>query len=130
MIFGLDVAEIVFSQLDPEVQIEREVQEGVWREQGGAVLTARGDAAALLSGERTALNFLAHLSGVATISAYTSLSSDPNLTLTGSSSISGLKVWTWPLVLSTLVILQENFGVFPPISEPGPAKSQITLSLK
>ena len=31
--------------------------------------TARGDAAALLSGERTALNFLAHLSGVATISA-------------------------------------------------------------
>jgi len=69
VIFGLDVAEIVFSQLDPEVQIEREVDEGVWREQGGAVLTARGDAAALLSGERTAINFLAHLSGVATISA-------------------------------------------------------------
>jgi nicotinate-nucleotide pyrophosphorylase (carboxylating) len=68
VIFGLEVAEVVFSQLDPEVQIEREVHEGEWRE-GGAVLTARGDAAALLSGERTALNFLAHLSGVATISA-------------------------------------------------------------
>ncbi len=69
VIFGLEVAEVVFSQLDPEVQSEREVHEGEWREQGGAVLTARGDAAALLSGERTALNFLAHLSGVATISA-------------------------------------------------------------
>jgi nicotinate-nucleotide pyrophosphorylase (carboxylating) len=69
VIFGLDVAEVVFSQLDSEVQIEREVDEGEWREQGGPVLTARGDAAALLSGERTALNFLAHLSGVATISA-------------------------------------------------------------
>jgi nicotinate-nucleotide pyrophosphorylase (carboxylating) len=69
VIFGLDVAEAVFSQLDPEVEIEREVHEGEWREQGGAVLTARGTAAALLSGERTALNFLAHLSGVATISA-------------------------------------------------------------
>ncbi len=69
VIFGLDAAEVVFSQLDPEVEIEREVHEGEWREQGGAVLTARGDAAALLSGERTALNFLAHLSGVATISA-------------------------------------------------------------
>ena len=69
VIFGLEVAEAVFYQLDPEVQIEREVREGEWREQGGAVLTARGDAAALLTGERTALNFLAHLSGVATISA-------------------------------------------------------------
>jgi nicotinate-nucleotide pyrophosphorylase (carboxylating) len=69
VIFGLEVAEVVFSQLDPEVQIEREVHEGEWREQGGGVLTARGDAAALLTGERTAINFLAHLSGVATISA-------------------------------------------------------------
>ena len=69
VIFGLDAAEVVFSQLDPEVEIERQVDEGEWREQGGPVLTARGDAAALLTGERTALNFLAHLSGVATISA-------------------------------------------------------------
>ena len=52
----------------PTVAIERQVQEGDWREQGG-VLEARGDAAALLSGERTALNFLAHLSGVATMAA-------------------------------------------------------------
>ena len=69
VIYGLAVAEEVFSQLDPDVAFERQVQEGIWREQGGAVLEVRGDAAALLSGERTALNFLAHLSGVATMAA-------------------------------------------------------------
>ncbi len=69
VIYGLAVAEEVFSQLDPDVSLERQVQEGVWREQGGAVLEVWGDAAALLSGERTALNFLTHLSGVATMAA-------------------------------------------------------------
>jgi nicotinate-nucleotide pyrophosphorylase (carboxylating) len=69
VIFGLDAAEAVFRALDPEVEIERRVGEGEWREQGGPVLEASGDAAALLSGERTALNFLAHLSGVATAAA-------------------------------------------------------------
>ncbi len=69
VIFGLQVAEAVFRELDPKVEIERQVGEGEWREEGGPVLEARGDASALLSGERTALNFLARLSGVATAAA-------------------------------------------------------------
>ncbi|HXB15438.1 MAG TPA: carboxylating nicotinate-nucleotide diphosphorylase [Solirubrobacteraceae bacterium] len=68
VIFGLAAAEAVFEELDPGVRIDRRVAEGVWRE-GGEVLEARGPAAALLTGERTALNFLAHLSGVATMAA-------------------------------------------------------------
>jgi nicotinate-nucleotide pyrophosphorylase (carboxylating) len=68
-IFGLDVAEAVFVQLDPDARCERLVGEGLWREQGGPVMTVEGSARALLTGERTALNFLAHLSGVATIAA-------------------------------------------------------------
>jgi nicotinate-nucleotide pyrophosphorylase (carboxylating) len=68
-IFGLDAAEAVFVQLDPDVRCERLVGEGLWREQGGPVMTIEGSARALLTGERTALNFLAHLSGVATIAA-------------------------------------------------------------
>jgi len=68
-IYGLDAAEAVFTQLDPDARCERLVREGVWREGGGPVLTVEGAAGALLTGERTALNFLAHLSGVATISA-------------------------------------------------------------
>jgi nicotinate-nucleotide pyrophosphorylase (carboxylating) len=59
----------VFAQLDGDARCERLVEEGVWREGGGPVMTVEGKARALLTGERTALNFLAHLSGVATIAA-------------------------------------------------------------
>jgi nicotinate-nucleotide pyrophosphorylase (carboxylating) len=69
VIFGLDAAEAVFATLDPEARFERLVGEGQWREDGGPVLAVDGRARALLTGERTALNFLAHLSGVATSSA-------------------------------------------------------------
>jgi nicotinate-nucleotide pyrophosphorylase (carboxylating) len=68
-IFGLDAAEAVFARLDADVEFERLVGEGVWREDGGPVLAVHGSARALLTGERTALNFLAHLSGVATMAA-------------------------------------------------------------
>jgi nicotinate-nucleotide pyrophosphorylase (carboxylating) len=68
-IYGLDAAEAVFAQLDPDARFQRLVAEGEWREQGGPVLTISGRARALLTGERTALNFLTHLSGVATMAA-------------------------------------------------------------
>jgi nicotinate-nucleotide pyrophosphorylase (carboxylating) len=69
VIYGLDAAEAVFLELDAAAEIDRLAEEGVWREQGGAVLEIRAATAALLTGERTALNFLAHLSGVATMAA-------------------------------------------------------------
>jgi nicotinate-nucleotide pyrophosphorylase (carboxylating) len=68
VIFGLDVAEEAFRSLDGEAAFERAVEEGVWRE-SGPVLRVQGRARALLSAERTALNFLARLSGVATMAA-------------------------------------------------------------
>lgn len=68
-IYGLQAAEMVFQQLDPDARVERLVEEGIWREEGGPVLSVQGRARALLTGERTALNFLAHLSGVATAAA-------------------------------------------------------------
>jgi nicotinate-nucleotide pyrophosphorylase (carboxylating) len=69
VVFGLDLAEAVFAELDGEASFERLVEEGVWRDQGGPVLSIAAGARALLTGERTALNFLAHLSGVATLAA-------------------------------------------------------------
>jgi nicotinate-nucleotide pyrophosphorylase (carboxylating) len=69
-IYGFDAAEAVFTQLDSQARCERLVAEGEWREDGGPVMTVEGAARALLTGERTALNFLAHLSGVATIAAH------------------------------------------------------------
>jgi nicotinate-nucleotide pyrophosphorylase (carboxylating) len=68
-IYGAAAAEMVFTLLDADARVERLVQEGVWREDGGPVMAVEGRARALLTGERTALNFLAHLSGVATIAA-------------------------------------------------------------
>ncbi len=63
------MAEACFALLDPDVRFERLVQEGSWREQGGPVLSIEGTASALLTGERTALNFLGRLSGIATLAA-------------------------------------------------------------
>ncbi len=68
-IYGLEAAELVFTLLDERAVVERLVEEGVWREGGGPVLRVEGNARALLTAERTALNFLAHLSGVATMAA-------------------------------------------------------------
>ena len=68
VIFGLDCAEAVFQALEPGISLTREVREGEWRE-GGAVLSIEGSARAIVSAERTALNFLGRLSGVATLTA-------------------------------------------------------------
>jgi nicotinate-nucleotide pyrophosphorylase (carboxylating) len=68
VVYGLAVAERVFRALDPEAEIERLAQEGVWRERG-EVMRVTGRATALLTAERTALNFLQRLSGVATMAA-------------------------------------------------------------
>ena len=67
-VFGLDAAETTFRALDPDVRLTRQAAEGRWRD-GGPVLDIEGDAAAVLTGERTALNFLQRLSGVATMTA-------------------------------------------------------------
>jgi nicotinate-nucleotide pyrophosphorylase (carboxylating) len=68
-VYGLDAAEMAFSLLDPGARCERLVDEGVWNDEGPPVLAVEGSARALLTGERTALNFLGHLSGVATMAA-------------------------------------------------------------
>ncbi len=69
VISGLEVAEAVFRRLDPGVELTRLGPEGEWREAGSPVLGAEGSARALLTGERTALNFLGRLSGIATKTA-------------------------------------------------------------
>jgi len=68
VISGLAVAEAVFLRLDPDAAITRLGPEGEWRE-GGPVLRVEGSARAILTAERTALNFLGRLSGVATKTA-------------------------------------------------------------
>ena len=69
VVFGLDVVEEVFRQVGAD-DLERLEAEGEWRDSVPVdVASVSGDARALLAGERTALNFLCHLSGVATLTA-------------------------------------------------------------
>jgi nicotinate-nucleotide pyrophosphorylase (carboxylating) len=69
VISGLEVAEAVFRRLDPDAAIERLGPEREWRAAGAPVLRVEGSARALLTAERTALNFLGRLSGIATATA-------------------------------------------------------------
>ncbi len=67
VLFGLDAAAEAFMQTGA-VTFDRLTLEGKWRDEVPAdVATVTGKAAPLLAGERTALNFLGHLSGVATL---------------------------------------------------------------
>jgi nicotinate-nucleotide pyrophosphorylase (carboxylating) len=69
VISGLGAAEAVFLRLDPDARIERLGAEAEWREPPAPVLRVEGSAGALLTAERTALNLLGRLSGVATLTA-------------------------------------------------------------
>jgi len=64
-ICGIDWVEEVFAQLDSEIHIEWEVEDGDTVEAGQALCSLSGNSRALLTGERTALNFLQTLSATA-----------------------------------------------------------------
>ena len=66
IIAGLPVFQRVFELLDPETKCEFCVSDGDRVEKGRKIGTVRGDIRVLLSGERTALNYLQRMSGIAT----------------------------------------------------------------
>ena len=66
---GIQVAEITFSQVDSSLRFERLVQDGMAVEPGERIATIEGKSASILKAERVALNFLQHLSGIATETA-------------------------------------------------------------
>ena len=66
VIAGLSVASSVFLRIDPRVEIATELADGSAVREGDVVLAIKGPARTILSGERTALNFLQRLSGIAT----------------------------------------------------------------
>ena len=64
---GLEVAAAFFRALDREVRIERPVEDGASVEAGTVLMQLDGNARAMLTAERSALNTLQHLSGIATL---------------------------------------------------------------
>ena len=69
VIAGLPLAVATFQKLSPDIKIAPHVRDGATVAKGTHVLTISGPARAVLSGERTALNFVGRLSGVATLTA-------------------------------------------------------------
>ncbi len=66
IIAGLQIFERVFTLLDPETEVIFDVKDGDAVKKGQHLATVSGDIRVLLSGERTALNYLQRMSGIAT----------------------------------------------------------------
>jgi nicotinate-nucleotide pyrophosphorylase (carboxylating) len=69
VVAGLDLAKLSFELLDPAIEMDVKKPEGTKIESGETIAIVRGPARGILTAERTALNFLCHLSGVATATA-------------------------------------------------------------
>jgi len=65
--FGVDLAATVFQMVDPEIAVQVLCPDGSRVDRGGVLLAVRGFAHGVLAAERTALNFIQRLSGVATL---------------------------------------------------------------
>jgi nicotinate-nucleotide pyrophosphorylase (carboxylating) len=67
IVCGIDLAQMVFEEIDATIDFQRKLKDGDFLSPGMTIATVVGSAAAALQGERTALNFLQHLSGIATL---------------------------------------------------------------
>jgi len=91
---GLPIAEAFFRHLDPQVRIEMLIEDGARVERGTALMRMEGRARAMLTAERSALNTLQHLSGIATLTrAYVDAIAGTGATLLDTrKTIPGLRV--------------------------------------
>ncbi|MGC9369626.1 MAG: carboxylating nicotinate-nucleotide diphosphorylase [Paracoccaceae bacterium] len=69
VVSGMQIAEMAFRLVDPALRVTTHVADGSPCQPGDLLMEIEGDAAAILSGERVALNFAGRLSGIATLTA-------------------------------------------------------------
>lgn len=67
VISGIEVAEMVFHQLEPRVDVLNQAKDGAWVEEGETLVVLEGSGSVILQAERTALNFLGRMSGISTL---------------------------------------------------------------
>ncbi len=67
VIAGIDIAEKIIHTVDPAIKIEIMAQDGIEVTAGNVIMTLDGNARNILTAERSALNLLQHLSGIATL---------------------------------------------------------------
>jgi nicotinate-nucleotide pyrophosphorylase (carboxylating) len=69
VVAGLDLARLAFALIDPAIKLEAQKEDGAALVKGDIIARIEGPARGILTAERTALNFLGHLSGVASATA-------------------------------------------------------------
>jgi len=69
VVAGLDLAKLAFALIDPEIAVEIAANDGSVVAPGAVIARINGPARGILTAERTALNFLGHLSGIASVTA-------------------------------------------------------------
>jgi nicotinate-nucleotide pyrophosphorylase (carboxylating) len=69
VVAGLDLAKLAFALIDPEIAVEIVANDGSMVAPGAVIARINGPARGILTAERTALNFLGHLSGIASVTA-------------------------------------------------------------
>ncbi len=67
IVCGIDLAELVFKKINPKIKFKKNLKDGSRAQEGDSIASISGNAGSLLTAERVALNFLQHLSGVATL---------------------------------------------------------------
>lgn len=90
---GLDIFRAVFLKLDPETTFSGDLKDGDKIEKGETILELRGHSRALLKGERTALNILQQLSGIATLTRTFVQRAQPVTVLDTRKTTPGLRVF-------------------------------------
>jgi nicotinate-nucleotide pyrophosphorylase (carboxylating) len=120
VVAGLACVAEVYAQLDPRVAVEMVVDDGDEIGAGARAATVRGPLRAVLTGERTALNFLCHLSGVATLTRrFVAAAGDRTRVLDTRKTLPGLRALEKAAVragggvnhrgsLSDLVLVKDN----------------------
>lgn len=69
VIAGLDAAQLAFELIDPKIVMTRHLEDGAVVKPGDTIASIEGSSRGLLTAERTALNFMGHLSGIASVTA-------------------------------------------------------------
>lgn len=69
IIAGLDIAELVFKKVNKKIEFEKKIEDGDRIKKDEVVVFIKGEAQNILAAERIALNFLQHLSGIATLTS-------------------------------------------------------------
>jgi nicotinate-nucleotide pyrophosphorylase (carboxylating) len=69
VVAGLDAAQLAFELVDPKIVMTRHLEDGAVVKPGDTIASIQGSSRGLLTAERTALNFLGHLSGIASVTA-------------------------------------------------------------